>query len=483
MNKSSFFFSALLISVAWFSGLLMQGMELNLMFQFPDEIWGKIVPADYWGKKQKLFSSDSVSAVYYNIKNLRLLRLTCKTLNNLLTFKRIGNICTNYDKKRKNETFDYLSDQVYGRSFYSFDKYVASLILFCAEVDEKNKRGALLLKDAVWSNNKQFVEILFQNKVSPNIRNDEHVPLFMFAQTVEMAEMFLKYGGNMNAIDPVINCNVLSVVLYPKYPFELMKFYLKNGVDTEFLNKNTNACLLHQLVDQCFRKMNWFWPDCGAPDENDLFYCSGNYPFYYAAANQKGNYKINNFLQKGKLLLEAMSQKTINRLNKNGETAIGIAQKYLEQTMKKRPSLDNFLLECKLFQYNWPEGSSGKNFFSALKEKYDKDQDAKSFLQASKIYFIQQRLFDHHPAAYAISRETGEYERAEVLGRLIDLYREYGCLTAQELEQKRLEPEQKKLKRKRFHERMFVANILFFLVYGIKIVSIVPLVAYLMYML
>jgi len=425
MNKSSFFFSALLISVAWFSGLLMQGMELNLMFQFPDEIWGKIVPADYWGKKQREFSQDSVFAVYYNIKNFRLLRLTCKTLNNLLTFKRIGNICTNYDKKRKNETFDYLSDQVYGRSFYSFDKYVASLILFCAEVDEKNKRGALLLRDAVRSNNKQFVEILFQNKVSPNIRNDEHVPLFMFAQTVEMAEMFFKYGGNVNAIDPVINCNVLSVILYPKYSLKLMKFYLKNRVDTEFLNKNTNACLLHQLVDQCFRKMNWFWPNCGAPDENDLFYCSGNYPFYYAAASQKINYKINNFLQKGKLLLEAMSQKTINRLNKNGETAIDIAQKYLEQ----------------------------------------------------------KGLFNHHAAAYAISRETGEYERAEVLGRLIDLYREYGCLTAKELEQKRLEPEQKKLKRKRFHERMFVANILFFLVYGIKIVSIVPLVACLMYML
>lgn len=464
MNKSTFIFGALLTSVTWFSWLFVQDIELNLMKQFPDEVWGKIVPA-YWRKKDEWFSWNSVWSVHHNINNFKALRLTCKTLNNLLTFKRIGNICTNNDQKRKNETFDYWIYHLPCQK-YSFNKYLSILTLFCADVDDKNKGGVFLLKYAVQRNKKQLVEILFQNEVSPNIRNKQQVPLLMFAETVEMVELFLKYGANVHAIDHVLNCNVLSVTLYPKYPFKLMEFYLKNGVDAELLNKDTDSCLLHQLVDQCVRNINWYshWKnDCN--DDHDMIDSGDGWSRYYAALRQEMDYKINNFLQKGALLLEAMSQKTINKLNKNGETAIDSAQRHLEQIMKQRLSIDKLWGEWKLITCDWweePYNTDSNNYFLGLRKKYLKDRDAKSFLQAIKLYFqnnqeVRQK-YSYHTLDW-IEREAGEYEKIDALGQLIALYRAYGCLTTKELEQKKF------------------ANIMFFLVNGIKIVSMVTLAA------
>lgn len=255
----------------------------NLLFHLPKDVSDQIfsyclVPKDQW------------AALEDNIKNFMRLRLICKNFNRCLTDETIGNFCKSYLPRIKDCLLWRLSmDDTYNCSCVTGEKgNCPALILISA--------GAIIfdttdqLYDAVIHKNVLRVAALLKHYTNPNLKY-YGAPIFFFAKTVEVAQLFIDNGADIHAVDDY-GANVLwTIALDRKYSSQLMELYLKHGVDAKKLQYN--ACLLHELTSS----------------------------HHFRTIEQ-----VEDFLQKGKLLLGVMAD-MVNTLDDCLKTVIDRAQK------------------------------------------------------------------------------------------------------------------------------------------------------------
>jgi len=272
---------------------------------------------------------NSKKSLKYSIKEFMQLSTTCKNFNRILTFETIGTLCKKYAQGDKNRVLQNLVND--GR--YATTR-LPILILICAGADANTREnthtrkdahdemcirgtwlrdgnqivkvnistmqqpskvnnkinGKSLLGNAIFNNDAELATTLFRHHANPKVRNG-FSPLFFYAKTVEIAQMFIDNGVNLRATD--IRGNVLWHIVINHYPSDLMLLYLKHNVDPKKLSQLDGSCLL------------------------------------YALAKQKRTNNTDDFLKKGELLLAAIPD-MVNALNKDGKTPVDIAQESLE---------------------------------------------------------------------------------------------------------------------------------------------------------
>lgn len=240
--------------------------------------------------------NNEIKALEKSIKTFMQFSATCKAMHKFLTHEVIGNFCKDYTPETKLKMFRTLMEPTYKPG--DEIKHLPAVILLCAGTENthiKNELSCLLI-EAIRSNNIQRAATLFKHNADPNTQ-DNTVPVFFHAETVEMAQVFIhnKVDIDMNSLWP--DTNVLWEVVRTKYPSELMGLYLTHRVNAETLRPSDESCLLHAL--------GW------------------------------SNLNIDNhFLKKAQLLVEAIPH-MINTINQRGETPLDLAHSALETYYKK----------------------------------------------------------------------------------------------------------------------------------------------------
>ena len=149
-----------------------------------------------------------------------------------------------------------------------------------------------LVYSAMRYNDVALIQLLFDKKQINPYKQDRHnTPLFFYAQTVEMAQVWEKQNIQFDAsLISYLFPNILwTAVSENDVPSSLVEYYLHKGISTRPRSFD-NSCLLHQLVDSCDPHIN-----------------------------------IKNMLHKGKLLLEK-EPRLINTFNNYYQTPLDCAK-------------------------------------------------------------------------------------------------------------------------------------------------------------
>ncbi len=224
-------------------------------------------------------------AFEYGIKCYMRLSCVCTHFNKVLTPQTVGMLHKHYSLDQKNDFWQTLMMDTDYEKMNS--KRMPALILICAgatsniQIDE-------LLTNIIVNNKTQQAEILFQHAIDPNLERN-NVPIFFFATTVEMINLFKTYGVDIQAMG--CGKNVLwHILTHNKYGPELMEFYLsENTLNTDGILHSLAAA---QSTYQCYGLSNI------------------------------------NILKKGDLLLKTFP-KMVNVKDKYGRTPLDIAMKFL----------------------------------------------------------------------------------------------------------------------------------------------------------
>lgn len=245
-------------------------------------------------------SEDQVKSLEKSIKTFMKLSITCKFFNQLLTFETIGNFCKSYTLYVKSTALHSLMQHMSDKT-YTIQRLPA-LILVCAGAYPNIEAylGHPLIRDAVQHNDTQLVTTLFKHHVDPNMKlrrltnSTSVIPIFFYAKTVEMAQLFIDNGADVHMTRSNPAGNVLwHIVDEDEYSTELVEFYLKLHVDVHERHPWDNSCLLHAFMNQL---------------------------------------KVNNsddYYRKGTLLLDAMSD-IVNQLNNDNQTPLDILYQQLD---------------------------------------------------------------------------------------------------------------------------------------------------------
>jgi len=236
----------------------------------------------------------------------------CKKLHTLLTPESIGNLFKYYDQNYKNKALQLVMNGcMYGFVYASSQRLVILALIYVGA----NREYGRLLEKAVILNDLQCAEILFKHKVDPMIKIENwgllyskascdirtsitEKPIFIGVKTREMAQLFIDNGADIHQMGNGIN--ILWHILDNDYSVDLMQFYLTCGVDAKKTNWLTGHCLLHAFA---------------------------------ATKYSGGMKKLDNFLQKAKLLLETIPDK-VNLFNHHSETPTDIAEHSLISAKK-----------------------------------------------------------------------------------------------------------------------------------------------------
>lgn len=269
-------------------------------------------------KPKKMIVNDNGKKIKKQIKSLLpqntievalRLSITCKHLRELLTAKKIPQICSYYDPIMQNAILRDIIKSMHVRNYKT--KRLPALIAI--DAGAKNSRVKtnycedVWLENAVLNHDMYMVQKLLENGANPNAKSNLG-QLFCYAGTVKVAEIFFKHGAE---IDAAISSqvpeygpyypNVLWEVVHNKYPAELMEFYLARDVNprTRFNPSNKEFtdgnCLFHELAN----------PACLRIDD------------------------IDNFLRKAHLLLDVIPD-MINTVNHDEQTPADVAQRSFE---------------------------------------------------------------------------------------------------------------------------------------------------------
>ncbi len=177
--------------------------------------------------------------------------------------------------------------------------------------------GESLLHKALILNNKDLVQALLKNNV--NYNDTDYVtqqPIFFDAQTVEIAQLFVDKGTDVNQVDGN-GYNVLWHLIDHKFPVKLMRFYLKNKVNISYICPWDKTSILHNF------------------------------------AVSKEVINENDFLAKVRLVLKA-NPTLVNTLDNNNETPMVVAENTIKSWGEKYPlcvkTLESFIGLCKEYQ-------------------------------------------------------------------------------------------------------------------------------------
>lgn len=234
---------------------------------------------------------DKVKSLEASIERFMKLSTTCKNFNRLLTFKTIGSFCKNYSPKIKNQALKKLMRTTNYLNYKTKRPPLCALIYADADANTKAALGTLLEKAVIY-NDTQMVAILFEHHADPNIEDVIGYPLFFQAKTIEIAQLFIAKGINIQETSPFSAPTILWKTIEKEYPSELMALYLEKKANVTAVHPLDNSSLLHRLA----RQDNIFLND------------------------------INDFLKKGEILLNAMPKEMVNLLNKKGQTPLDVIQ-------------------------------------------------------------------------------------------------------------------------------------------------------------
>lgn len=263
-------------------------------------------------------------ALENDIKTCMALSITCKHLHALFDAQRIGTICQWYHPECKDKVLHDIVKSMYAHNYQT--KRLPLLIVIHAGAKNMCIKTSCcedeILDNAVLHNDAEMIELLFEHGANPNAKYNLR-PLFYYAGTVEIAEMFFKNGCKICTKCNKLCPNVLWNVIRKKYPSELMAFYIEHGVnakkildplDEEIKGGN---CLLHELANPVSLRID----------------------------------DIEDFLQKGRLLLQSIPE-LINRLNNDGQTPLDLAQKSFEDagTSMCKGTPEAFAALCTLYK-------------------------------------------------------------------------------------------------------------------------------------
>lgn len=281
-------------------------------------------------------TEDYVKSLEYDIKNFMKLSASCKGLNKILTFDKIGQLCKDYAPIDKTETLKQLIKITTSLNYRV--KRLPALILVCAGADinsdiyhyhfenqqhfwfQKNpSESDFLLQKAVAKNDIQMITTLFKHHASADLMLDDGLgPLFFHVKTKEIAQLFINQGVNARITEynnfnpkPVsglhaihisehnFKIKILKQIIEDTCPSEILALYFEHNNDAAQLNFQDNSCLLHLFAK----------------------------PFTMHVDN------IDNFITKGKLILNAMPD-MINTLNHDNQTPLDIAHASLTESQE-----------------------------------------------------------------------------------------------------------------------------------------------------
>lgn len=186
-------------------------------------------------------SQTQASSLKNTIKIAMRLSTTCKSLNTLLTFKKIAEICSYYDPVDKDEVLQGIVRSMHAHT-YSTTRLPALIMIHASIKHTPIKTHYCednLLENAVLNNDKQMIQILLERGADSNAKSDLG-QLFCYAGTVKIAKLFFLHHAdihaNISSIHPTYGPyypNVLWEVVHQKYPSALMHFYITHGVSVK----------------------------------------------------------------------------------------------------------------------------------------------------------------------------------------------------------------------------------------------------------
>ncbi len=235
------------------------------------------------------YYKNSTLCLHESIKNFMKTSMVCKKINRLLTPETIGHLCETHHQVHKDS---FLQKLIAG-----FLHSIPATILVCAGANPNQMYvGQYVLEQAMRKNDKRLITTLLKHGANPHIFTcDKYysMPVFFYAKTVEIAQMFIDKGIDVDATDKNEKLNVLWYILNYDYPSDVLKLYLEHEVDATLIcssNHWSNGCLLHALANR---------------------FCYG-----------KG--RMNEFLKKSRLLLNVIPH-MVNTLNSSGKTPLDVA--------------------------------------------------------------------------------------------------------------------------------------------------------------
>ncbi len=282
----------------------------NSLLFLPNDILGCIVSQDF------SYNKDRYLALINSIKLFMELSMICRKFSRLLTFETIGSLCKNYTPRSKANALDCIA-----HDFNGTPRRLAVLALACAGANESCCHQHTLLEKAIIQDDVQLATMIFKHhaQLDANIKVPyksalffeseffdccQKIPLFFSAKSRSMAQLFIDNGANVHEnIGDTDGTNVLWSILDNRYPSDLVKFYLKQNVDAKKLNTRYTEGLLHR----------------------------------FAATGYTGKFSdIANFLQKAKILLNAIPDQVNLSINTYKGTPLDVVEKSLKYAKKSK---------------------------------------------------------------------------------------------------------------------------------------------------
>jgi len=258
----------------------------NIFLSLPNEIVYSILA----------YSVDTTKPLEDIMKSSLLLSTTCKKANTPELFIAIGKVCSSYDIAEKNSVMKRLLSNT--NDFNYKNVRHGLFLLTYAGADNNADERYTLLSRAIHREDKQMIIALFQNNVNPNQQKKYEDPDFFDIKTVEILQMFIDQGVNLNA-EGHYNPNLLWSCITHGRSSDLIEFYLNHKVDAKKIKIGNNECIFHHLA-RC------------------------NYSYR----------NIENYINLSTLLLKAAPD-IINTLNQKGQTAMDIIKEIMKEEKQK----------------------------------------------------------------------------------------------------------------------------------------------------
>jgi hypothetical protein len=222
-----------------------EGTNHCSFISFPNETLSDIFSFCISNKTNEAQSlTDEEQLFKESIKNLMKISMTCTTFNNILTYKKIGSLCKNYSQVDKDLTLLNFIKKI--KNDLTCKCYLPALIgpalifVYAGADINVEPESVHLLYSAISQNNIYLVKKLFEHNANPNIKSC--IPPFFMSRTIEMTQLCIDNGADIHKNDSLGQ----NVLWYAAGNLNLLKFYLKQGVNPEQLDKYNNSCLLHR---------------------------------------------------------------------------------------------------------------------------------------------------------------------------------------------------------------------------------------------
>src|SRR4030095_5549859 len=270
------------------SALASEHNSKNILLSLPKEILYSILA----------YSVDTTEPLKDIMKSCLLLSTTCKAFNTPELLITIGKACSSYGNAEKNSGMEKLLWKMNDLNYWNMRRGALLLIYAGADNNVLSIDSSLLVK-AIQRKDKQMIAVLFQNNVNPNQQKKYEDPDFFYIKNVEIAQMFINQGVNLN-VDGFNGPNILWACLTQEHSLGLIEFYLNHKADAKTINIVSDECILHRYACCRFRYIT----------------------------------KIEDYVQIGTLFLKAAPE-IINTLNKYGKTPLDIVKEIMKEEKQK----------------------------------------------------------------------------------------------------------------------------------------------------